>query len=85
MQFRVAALQLAAQALSVNASRIWAEVFDPELDTGVSVLKSLERERAVFDSLEAGLREEITGVLTETGEASPTRYHTYISNRLKSI
>jgi hypothetical protein len=67
--------RLAAERLSPRARHIWTTVFDPRLpSTGLSVAKSLERERAVFAGLEPDLRAEIISVLRVEVPQSAVRY-----------
>ena len=62
-------MQNASESLSPKAKKIWEEVFAPNVDSGLTIEKSLEREKAIFDSLESGIQSEIASALTESGDS----------------
>lgn len=61
-------MQNASESLSPKAKQIWEEVFAPNVDSGLTIEKSLERKKAIFDSLESGIQSEIASALTESGD-----------------
>jgi hypothetical protein len=55
--------------LSPRARQIWELVFDPRIDTGIPVVKRLQKERVIFEALEPDVKAEIGSVLLTDGSA----------------